>query len=59
MLKNTAMEFGLGQAGSCEYDIEPSSSIRGGEFLDKLNYCQRLKDAAAGSSLILGPIGCS
>jgi hypothetical protein len=31
-------------AGSCGHSNEPSVSIKGGEFLDQLSYCQFLKD---------------
>jgi len=30
-------------ASPCEHDIEPSGSIKGGEFLDLLSDCQLLK----------------
>jgi len=30
---------GIHVAGSCEHDTDPSSSIKGGEFLNELGNC--------------------
>jgi hypothetical protein len=36
---------------SCEHGNEPSSSIKGGEFIDSLSACQLLKNDSAPWSL--------
>jgi hypothetical protein len=41
-------------AGSCEHGNEPSSTVKGGEFLDKLGDCQLLKKDVASWSLFAG-----
>jgi hypothetical protein len=36
-LKNQCVKIWTGSSGSCEHDIEPSASIKDGEFLDYLS----------------------
>ena len=40
-------------AGACEYDNEPSGSIKCGEFLDKLRTCLLLKMDSASRSYVV------
>jgi len=39
--------------GSCEHSNEPSVSIKGGEFLDKLSDCYLLKKGSASWNLFV------